>query len=730
MTQEDDKITETPLDFDINAKNIALELSKSKEGKEFLRKLSERCMRNFETAWESTEHYRTRAANDWRLFTGDLPPKPPPFENVPNPHVPIMLSNLSRITMRAQAELFGDWTNVFSVPPVGPDDREVSELLSLHGNWQIRAKLTDFKRQMYRGLLQFYVNGDVTAHSYYDEDKRRNCHEILTPDEFVIPFVLTTTEPDYSDVPFKCKILRRYRHQLQKYRDSWLEVDEVLKREPPDWDSEPEAKQRMEMANVQGQEAPTDTSTAPYVLIWYEGYHPLPGSDEDRYILAIFDKETKRCMCMRLHEEENWQDRIRYDRQVKELEDYSQAVASYPEQVAMLEGQKTQIQGMLADPLADPQEVALMQQALAQAQPPPEPQPPEWLTVEEDGSNTGPEPVRMEPIQSFSHGVCIEPIVGSLGISFGRIEADINRAANIAISQFADSADFNNINAYFIANGVEFEGGPPKIFPGAMIKVRGLAADLEKSILPLKPGPASAQLPDLVQMCVGWGQEVLQSPAVLSGESGKSGETYRGIAARIEQATKQLSVSARKFADFFEQIMKNNGQLNALYLDDEEIFYVNDHRLGTSKELRAGRKLYQRDYRVEIRADLRFTTQAARVSEADEALQLPQIVPPLAGNLGYWYAATKAALEARELHHLVPQLGPAPPPPGTPFGLPMPGMAPPPGAPPQPGAGAPTPGAEPQRVGPMAAQGGPSGPPTQPQAPGPVQNVTDHGGGA
>lgn len=726
MTTEDDKIKDSPVSFDETSENIALELAETKEGEAFLKKLSDRCMNNFETAWESTEHYRTRAANDWRLFTGDLPPKPPPFENVPNPHVPIMLSNLSRITMRAQAELFGDWTNVFNVTPVGPDDREQAELLSLHGNWQIRAKLIDFKRQMYRGLLQFYVNGDVTAHSYYDEHKKRNCHEILTPDEFVIPYVLTTTTPDYSDVPFKCKILRRYRHELQKYRSAWLDVDKVLDREPPSWEEDPEAKQRLEMGNVQGHEAPTDVnaSSAPYVLIWYEGYHPLPGSEDDRYILAVFDKDTKRCLCLRLHEEEDWQDRVRFDRQTQELQGFLDAQASYPQQVAMLEGKKAEVEGMLANPLVDPEEVALMQQALAQAQPPEPPTPPEWADIDEEGIPGEPEPVRMVPIESFSHGVCIEPIVGSLGISFGRIEADLNRAANIAISQFADAADLNNVNAYFIANGVEFEGGPPKIFPGAMIKVRGLAADLEKSILPLKPGPASSQLTDLVSLCVQWGQEVLQSPAVLSGEAGKSGETYRGIAARIEQATKQLSVSARKFADFFEQVMKNNGKLNAVYMPDEEIFYVNDHRLKTSKELVAGKKLYQRDYNVEIRSDLRFSTQAQRISEADEALTMLQMSPPLMGDLGYIYVATKAALEAREQHHLIPYLGPQPPPPGTPFGLPPPGA--PPGAPP-PGA-MPKPGGEPQRPGPVAAQGGAA--PQQPQTPGPIQAVSDHGGGA
>lgn len=721
------------LTYDENSANLAKDFAKAgKPGLDFLKKLSDKCIKNFDTAWESTESYRERCASDWRLFTGDLPPKAPPFEHVPNPHVPIMLTNLSRIASRAQAELFGDWSNVFNVVPVGPDDKEIPKLLSLHGNWQIRQKITDFKRQMYRALLMFYVNGDVACHSYYDIFKRRNCHEILTTDDFVIPFVYTTTEPDYSDVPYKCKVMRRYRHELQRYRDDWLDVDKVIAKEAPSWSDEPESKMRSELADVQGQDIPDDVKNAPYKLIWYEGWCELPGDDYERYIKCVLDYATKAVLLLQVHEQEDWQDRIRYDRQAEELSSYQQALATYEQNVMQLESQRQQLAMTLASPGVDPVEAQMMSEAVAQIQPPPFPVAPDWLGE----GQSEPKAVRKVPIEMFSHGVCIEPIVGSLGISFGRIEADLNRAANIAASQFADAADFNNAKA-FITNGIEFEDGPPKIFPGAHLKVRSMTApELDKAIKEFSVGSASPQLIQLVEMMVSYGSEVLQAPAVLSGESGKSGETYRGIAARIEQATKQLSVTTRKFADFLETILCNNGKLNAVYLDDEEVFYVNDHLLGVSQELTAGRRLYERDYRVEIRSDLRFTTQAQRISEADEALQLPQIVPPLQGNLAYWYHAAKAALEARDQHELVEQLGPPPPPPTTPMGVqppPMMGPAGPGGPPPgEPGVG-PEQMSEPQGVGPMAAQGGPSGPPVQPQAPAAppgIQTVSDHGGAA
>lgn len=723
-TVSDDDSGDEQLSYDEDSENIAADLSTTPAGQKYLSELSKTCLDRFDSAWESTEQWREKTAKNWRLFAGELPPKQPPFENVPNPHVPIMLTNLARITARAQDELFRDWSNVMTVVPVGPDDKEIPLLLSQHGNWQIRQKITDFKRQMYRGLMLFFVNGDVAGHSYYDPVRRRNCHEILTCDEFVIPYIYTTTEPDYSDVPFKCKVLRRYRHELERYADIWLDVDKVLDRQPPSWDDSPEPRMRNELASVQGEDIPDDIKNAPYKLIWYEGYYCLPGDDRERCIKTVIDTTTRRVLLLLVHEQEDWQDKIRHERQSAELAAYQQAVMAHDQSAAMSAQQEQMLRQQVAQPGVDPVEAQMLIEALDASTPPAPPPTPQWMA---DGQSE-PDPIRKVPIQMFSHGVNIEPIVGSLGIGLGAVLADFNRAANVALSQFADAADFNNARC-FITTGLEFEGGPPKIFPGAHLKVSQMnGTELDKAIKEFQVGPASPQLMQLVQACVQYGHEVMQAPDVLSGESGKSGETYRGLAARIEQATKQLSVTTRKYADFLENVLVNNGKLNAVYLDDDEFFYVNDHLSGTSQELRVGRKLYERDYRVEIRSDLRFTTQAQRISEADEALQLPQIIPPLASNIAYWWHATKKALEARGLNDLVAQLGPEPPSPTTPLGVPPPQPPMMQGGPPAEVA-RPTNGGGARHPGPQAAQGGAPPVGLQGGAPPPaIQQVSDHGG--
>jgi hypothetical protein len=121
--------------------------------------------------------------------------------------------------------------------------------------------------------------------------------------------------------------------------------------------------------------------------------------------------------------------------------------------------------------------------------------------------------------------------------------------------------------------------------------------------------------------------------------------------------------------------------------------------------------MYDRPYDVEISADLKFTSTAQRISEADALVQMPNAVPEMAQNLAFKYETVVKTLEARNRYDLIALLGKPPAPPEM-FGLPTsppappPGMMPPPGAPPGPGGPPPGP--------PGPPQGKPPGPPRPP----------------
>lgn len=709
-----------PLEYDIEADNLVFELEGNDRGEQFLKELADKVIRDFDECRDGTEQYRERFGADWKLFTGDLPPKQYPWENCANPNVPIMLENLSRLTFRAYGEMFGDWSNVIAVAPIGPDDKLRSEVLSKHGNWQFRSEIPDFKRQQARGILLFFTAGDVTCHSTRDLINQRNQHDILTCDQFYIPYTYVTTSPDYSDVPFKIRVYEYQRHDLNRMRDVWANVERVIEQKPESWDGEDRRSPLREgVAMVSGEEVPDDLRNAPYQLLWYEGWCKLPNQKREHHIKCVVDKRSRAILHLQLHEIENWKDRIRFERQKAEIDAYAQALLTFESpEFRMAQQREMELRQRLSEPDIDPNERAAVEQALAeQPLPTAPPPPPDWLDdpegfviavkAQQGGPEDWIEPVRMDPIQMFAHGVCIEPLVGSLGLSYGRILSDFQRAANVALSQFADAAHLAN-SWSIITPGIDFDGGF-EISPGRINKAIGhTGQELRNSIVELKPGAANPQLLDVVSLMYQYGQTAVQAPNVLSGEPGKSGETYRGLASRIEQATKQLGVATRNYANFFEQIAKNNAKLNEMYMPDEELIYLNDHMLGTFDELRIGRAMYQRDYRVEIRADLRFTTESQRVAEADEVLAMVGAIQPLQNNPAFVYVALKNALEARNQADLVQALGAAPPapeqaaswltpPPVMPQGMPgaPPGPAAPPGVGQPSGTGGPVPGTPP-----------------------------------
>jgi hypothetical protein len=298
-----------------------------------------------------------------------------------------------------------------------------------------------------------------------------------------------------------------------------------------------------------------------------------------------------------------------------------------------------------------------------------------------------PQPVRRDPVYMFAHGKCVEPLLGNLGLGFGDILADLNRAVNTVTSQFIDQQTLANTKTFITTESVEFDS-PLELIPGKLNKVTGVPpGQLEQNLMPLDFGDPN---PALVTMAEQWkqdGRAAAQAPAVLGGASGKSGETAHGLEARIEQATKQISVAARHFTIFLKQVLRNNAKLNSIYLDDAEIATVVSEKTGMPQTVQITKDLYRRDYRIEISADLRFASQAQRVAEADELVGLVGSMPPLQGNLAYQYYTLVKSLQARGRTDVIPYLGKPPPVPAV-FGMPS---IPPPMPTNAPGAPAPPP---------------------------------------
>ncbi len=710
-----------PFEYDPDAVNLVAEFKAHPEGRAALKRLSQKCLTEFENSWNATEKFRKNMADIWKLFSGILDPKSGAYLHMANAHVPILMENTVRMTTRQAYELFGNWTNVFGVTPIGPDDEKTAKLLSLHGNWQIRKRIKDFKRQIgHRGLLMFDLFGDVVYHSYWDPQHRCNRHEILSANEFVCANAHVSTMPDFSDVSWVAKVIYMDAHELRKMEGTWEDLDTTLKHMPPDWDDATITQELREMVDKSIGVDSSAYQKGQYRIIQYEGWANLPPStklnpqgepneDKDRYCKVIIDWQTQTVLALSIHERVDPYEKRRFEFQQQELQRYQQGLQEiqlFQQELQAAQQSALDLAHALPQEGEGPAQAIIMGRSLADIPPPPEPIMPDWMQGNPEAQPRPPESV---PIRMFAHGVNIEPLQGIIGLGTGSIHAAQNKAANISLSAFIDQATLGNLKNFLAKGNVKFSGGDRlQIEPGKIHTVTG-STDLSKDILPLDFGQANPQFLQLIEMLVRFGNTVSNTPEVLSGESGKSGETAQGISARIEQATKMLSVPTQKYADFVTQVLVNNALLNAIFLEDVEWFSVNNHDPAVGplgrQMFSVGREMYDRPYDVEISADLKFTSTAQRISEADALVQMPNAVPELGGNFALKHAVISKSLEARNRYDLIGLLGKAPPPPemfGIPTSPPMPppGMAPP-GAPPGPGG---PPGAPPQKPpGPPAA---------------------------
>lgn len=674
--------------YDESSTNLAYDFSEHPRGKEALRKIGDFIKIEYDAAREANKEYLERCARDWRIFSGDLSPKSAPFKDAANAHVPIMLENLSRLAFRAKDELFGDWTDVVSMKPTGDDDKEISAILTRHLNWQL-PQLPGMVREQDRGMLIFFTFGEVASHSYYDERLLMNRHEILSPEQVTTPYVYVSTALDYSDCPWVAKMMMLYRHELEQMADAYYDVDAVLRNRPPAWSDEPEKRISDALAEARGislDEGQQDS--APYQLIWWEGWLSLPSQDAQRYCQVLMEYRSQHILKLTIHEHEDWKDRLRYERQMNELNGWRMAMQMHSQQMEQHLGNlETQADALLSGgigatmgPMAEMESLVGLAGAARAPLPPPPPSP-GWLLDPEDPGAL-PRAPRKVPIHMFAHTACIEPLQGNLGLGYGRIEGDYNRAANTALCQFTDQATLSNCQTLITSGDVQFRE-PFGVGPGKVNVLTGFAGRIQDAILPLQFAQANGQLLELVKEFRAYGQAATQVSEVISGFPGKSGEPFKGLAARLEQATKSLSVPTRKYALFFEQIVKNNCHLNSIFLDNDELFSVaNDLIPGSMMQQRVTRDMYRRTYDVTVRADLRFTSQAQRIQEADEVVAMVNSNPALAMNQALVHAAYKEALEARGKKHMAALMGP-PPQPGMPPMMP-PGAPPGPGGPPAP----------------------------------------------
>ncbi|MDQ3097605.1 MAG: hypothetical protein M3Q61_05505, partial [Chloroflexota bacterium] len=372
------KIIPPPEQMPEEAFNLVQHFTQTDEGKKVLKKLAEEVIGNVGIDWDATEPYRSRRRTRLKLLSGELDSKQAPYEDCANVHVPVMLERILRYVARIYREIFPSRDYVFRAITPGDKNKERAEILTAHGNHQIRKEIPDFFKQMRRALMEFATNGDVVVHSSRDITGNRNHHECLNCEEFVFPYVWKTTAIDMSDVPRKTRLLRKYKHELralERRGGVYSDIDRVCK-EGASHDTGLDLKISEVVDKIEGRSAPADGKTAPYLLYEYHGWHKLPGQEEERPIVATVEPRTQTVIGLYLREEDDPKDALRFDNELALIQRYTDEMQNF--QALMAAEQEVRMR--LSMPDVPFEERAQLEQVLAE-QAPLAPEPPEIVTT-------------------------------------------------------------------------------------------------------------------------------------------------------------------------------------------------------------------------------------------------------------------------------------------------------------------------------------------------------------
>ncbi len=708
---------------------------------------------DYETDWKSSEKYRDKKAQLLRLCIGELPEKEEGYSQI---HYPIIMKAVIKLSARVYDQQFPSSGEYWGCRPTSATDLDRTVRVAKHMNWQTNHQMPEYVPNHDHMIMQWYIEGSIFSFIYWNPVKNRPCHEWLPADDVVLPYAYPqeASDPSLSGIPRITRIVRKYRFgrdgldALAKtgYYDATAVAslfegeDEGQESSAGNKDGEA-SKLRQVVDKAAGIEKPTVQKPGHRVLLEQHRWWKLDAWEDYRPVIVTIDKDTKTLLSFILREDEDPEDRARYNREKLAADTkYEAAMAQY----------EMDVRAYLAGALAPPPPMDMAgppAPGMASLVPPPQPGTPSATEPPVPGESTmgappmpgamtpsvpvkpmppaTPTPPKMIPINFFTHFICIPNPEGIYGFGIGSLLEGNNITADALASAIVDAAKLSNTATGIRSRELKLRGGEFKIRPGEITEVDCLPSELKDAIHLIEWNPPEPQLRAQIADEKQEAEELSGASDILSGEVGGSNETATTTQIRISQALQAISIQNKRYTRARTEEGRKLARLNSVYLGDDEYFSVIDpfHSMPVTDE-QIGRADYLEDTNITVTADPRMASQPQRFQEAMQAVQVFTQLAPMSPNLqnnlplinalikNVWMSMDRPDLVALAANPPPPPMlppGAVPPPPG-PGGPPRPG-APPPGAaapgPRPPGGGAPRP--KPAPPGMLVPHAGPTG---------------------
>lgn len=693
------------------------------------KKIGSRVWKDYDRDLRSSERYREKRASILKLFIGMLPPNQNDGAQV---HFSIVAKACIRVHARIYDQQFPSNGEFFGVKPTDAFDQDRAIRVAKHLNWQILHQIPEYVPNHKALIMQWLLYGSAFSYTYWSPTRNRPCHEVCATEDIILPYKRKSTDPNLADMPRITRVLRMQRHELEAEAESgyYMNVDKLLDKLDSGQGGSSQAEDSAKSGSIQevtdrasGVKEPDDKDDDDQVTLleqhrWLplpdenappisaeigiEGEEPPKPKKKSRPVIVTIDRDTKIVLSIRLREDEDPEDRARYnlEQQANEAQ-YAAAMQQFQIELQAYEMNQTQapMMGEMTQTPLPMQGETTSTGPMAQPPQPPEMPPP-------------PPAPKMIPINFFTHYCCIPNPEGVYGYGIGFLLEGNNMLADTLASYVVDAAFLNSTATFIYSRQAKLGRGEFRIRPGEGTQTDLNPQDLDKGIKKLDFTPPDPAMQNMIKAQQDDADDVSSAGDILSGEVGGSNETATTTQIRISQALQAIAIWNKDYAHARTCEGQKFARLNSVYLGDEEYFTVVDpykklppqqpggETTQTVDKVQVARRDYLEDTDLTVTADLRMASQPQRIAEAQAAYNLVNGNPYLAANPFLMAAVARKMFRAMDDPELIAALQMAPPP-----GMPMPGQ-PQPGA--QPGAPQQTPPGKDGKNGPPRPE--PAGP--------------------
>lgn len=648
-------------------------------GEDEQRKIVDDTIANFDRDWDSLTQWRARRENILKLFLGMIP-APEDGEMRSAIHYPIIAKAIIRLHARIYDQQFPSNGEYFGVKAMDATDLERAVRVSKHLNWQTMTQIPEYVPNHDVLIQQWLLYGSAFSYMYWNAETNRPCHEACRTEDIVISYNEHSDDPSMGDVARITRILRKYRHEIESLADKGYYTNAEKLYEANQDPNAPTSEVvdmkdnsiRETMDRFEGKDRQQTGANMHRKLIEMHCWRKLEGEERERPVIITVDVERRALLCLKAREDEDPQDRARYNREKAAAKaQYDLAIAEYERDMAVYlqNASQAEAQTMTAPPMPGEQTTTGLPipgpttATMDVGQPPQPPSPP-------------PDPAqpKMVPINFFTHYICIPNPEGFYGLGIGALLEGHNMMADTMASQILDAGTLSNTSTFIFSRQAKLSRGEFKIRPGMGNETDLSPQDLDKGIKMLQFGRPEPALGQLIKDQEGAGDDISGAGDILSGEVGGSNETATTTQIRISQALAAISIQNKRYTRARSEEAKKLARLNSVHLSDSEYFPVVDpYKNAPPANQEIGRMDYLQDVDIIVTADPRMASQPQRVAEAMQAIEATMQNPLLAQNAMLVTALYRNLYIAMDRPDLVAALS-APPPVAPPMG-------PPPGSP-------------------------------------------------